>query len=142
MIKMYMLYLLILVFILICIKLYNHNHKNVNENFTNLSSNIENFVPVEEESQEIKKESYYCGIVPHNTSDNDEYLINQPEPMFTFKKTNKSPKPYNYLYYHKQANTILKPFIKKKVFNTVPLRPQKYKEMIIRPFDQDLRKNK
>ena len=141
--KMYMLYLLILVLILLFIKLYNHNYKNVKENFNNLPINIENFIPIEKSKESPNlKESYYCGIVPYNTSEHDEYLIDLPEPLFRLKNNKIPPKPLNYLYYHKKANLILQPFIKKKIFNTVPLRPQKYKEMIIRPFDQDLRRIK
>lgn len=136
--KMYMLYLLLLVIILIFIKIYTYKNK---------ISKLEKFVnndPIlsgkNSKKNNLQKESYYCGIVPSNTNDNDEYLINQPDNVLNLNK-NVEVKPLNHLFYFKQANLKLKPFIKKKE-NTVPLRPQKYKRMIIRDFDQDIRKIK
>jgi hypothetical protein len=140
--KMYMLYLLLLVIILIFIKIYTHQNKKNKlaklENFVNNSKILEK---KSNQNKSLYKESYYCGIVPSNTNDNDEYLINQPDYLINLKKNKYEVKPINHLYYFKQANLKLKPFIKKKE-NTVPLRPQKYRKMIIRDFDQDIRKIK
>ena len=139
--KMYMLYLLLLVIILIFIKIYTSNNKNKKplklENFVNNNEIFEK----NKNYNDQQTESYYCGIVPSNTNENDEYLINQPDNVLDVKNKQFKVKPLNHLYYYKQANLKLKPFVKKKE-NTVPLRPQKYKRMITRDFDQDIRKIK
>ena len=142
--KMYMLYLLLLVIILTFIKIYTS--KNKIKKLTKLENFVNNDKIFEKNSKKnnnhlINKESYYCGIVPSNTSDNDEYLINHHNSLLDLKNKKFLVKPLNHLYYFKQANLKLKPFIKKKE-NTVPLRPQKYKRMIIRDFEQDIRKIK
>lgn len=123
-----MLYLLILVFILIIIKINLNTSKTINiEKF----KNKEKFLDIKEPFQDIvseeiiDKEPIYCGMVYANVSEYDEYLLNQKEPTFTLSKKEKDPKPNNYLYYHRQANIPIDPFVKKKVYTNIPLRPGK-----------------
>ena len=137
--KMYMIYLLILVFILIIIKINLNTYKTRNiENF----KNKEKLLHIKEPFQDIvseefeDKEPIYCGMVSANVSDYDEYLLNQTEPIFTLSKKNKGPKPNNFLYYHRQANIALEPFIKKKEYTNVPLRPGKCVPNNDRPLNQ------